>query len=189
MYEQRREQLQNRKRFWRINDQIFFFFFLSFYPVQPKVPSSSGDTTLEVSTHVSPFANRKKNGTFESFPFGFGFARTNSHVKAKKRIFFFTILPSLFFSSPSLSPTMLDFFWIFTKGGIILWSFQSFPIRGNPVNDLIQNILLEVSLSFSFSPFRPFHPRLLSFDLVEIGAFRHHIVYCGPVPHEVDLCQ
>lgn len=55
---------------------------------------------------------------------------------------------------------MLDFFWIFTKGGIILWSFQSFPIRGNPVNDLIQNILLEVSTlsrPLALSPCHPLH--------------------------------
>lgn len=42
---------------------------------------------------------------------------------------------------------MLDFFTIFTKGGIVLWYFQgtvgSFTV---PVNDLIQNVLLSVSI-------------------------------------------
>jgi hypothetical protein len=170
---------------------IRFFFFFPFIQSSPKSLLLLVTRPSRSQPMLVPLPTEKKMEHSRVFLLDLGLQATKIlHVKAKKRVFFFAILPSLFFSSPSLSPTMLDFFWIFTKGGIILWSFQSFPIRGNPVNDLIQNILLEVSLFFLiFSPFRPFHPRLLSFDLVEIGAFRHHIVYCGPVPHEVDLCQ
>lgn len=38
---------------------------------------------------------------------------------------------------------MLDAFFIFTKGGIVLWSFSLAALKGNPVDSLIRSCLLE----------------------------------------------
>lgn len=38
---------------------------------------------------------------------------------------------------------MLDAFYIFTKGGIVLWSFSLAALKGNPVDALIRSCLLE----------------------------------------------
>jgi len=45
---------------------------------------------------------------------------------------------------------MLDQFSIFTKAGALLWSFNYCKMKGNPVNELIKNVLLEVFLISSF---------------------------------------
>jgi hypothetical protein len=38
---------------------------------------------------------------------------------------------------------MIDEFCIFNKGGAVLWSRKLNATKGNPVDDLIQNVLLE----------------------------------------------
>ena len=39
---------------------------------------------------------------------------------------------------------MIDQFAIMTKGGVVLWSQDFMPIRGQPVDGLIRNVLIEV---------------------------------------------
>lgn len=39
---------------------------------------------------------------------------------------------------------MLDKIAIFTKGGIVLWSKTFATLQGNPINELVQTVLLEV---------------------------------------------
>ena len=39
---------------------------------------------------------------------------------------------------------MLDEVLIFRKSGIVLWRHSWVPIKGSPVNELIQQVLLEV---------------------------------------------
>lgn len=39
---------------------------------------------------------------------------------------------------------MLDKIAVFTKGGIVLWSESFTTLVGNPIDDLIQTVLLEV---------------------------------------------
>ena len=38
---------------------------------------------------------------------------------------------------------MLDYFAIFTKGGALLWAFQLTALKGDPVNALVRECLLE----------------------------------------------
>lgn len=38
---------------------------------------------------------------------------------------------------------MLDYFAIFTRGGLVLWTFQLTALKGNPINALIQTCLLQ----------------------------------------------
>ena len=38
---------------------------------------------------------------------------------------------------------MIDEFCIFNKGGAVLWSRKLNPTKGEPVDELIQNVLLE----------------------------------------------
>lgn len=45
---------------------------------------------------------------------------------------------------------MLDFFTIFSKGGIVLWCFQGAGVTESftgPVNALIRSVILQVSLT------------------------------------------
>lgn len=49
---------------------------------------------------------------------------------------------------------MLDFFTIFSKGGIVLWCFQGSGVTESftgPVNALIRSVILQVSLVKWFS--------------------------------------
>ena len=41
------------------------------------------------------------------------------------------------------SVTMLDYFCIFTKSGALLWALSMTAVKGNPVNALIKECLLE----------------------------------------------
>jgi len=52
---------------------------------------------------------------------------------------------------------MLDGFFIFTKGGLVLWSYQFVKIRGDPVTDLIQNVLIEERVGETFTSFDPYN--------------------------------
>jgi len=38
---------------------------------------------------------------------------------------------------------MIDAFYIFTKGGLLLWSTQLVKLKGNPLDRLIKEVLLE----------------------------------------------
>ena len=38
---------------------------------------------------------------------------------------------------------MLDYFAIFTKGGALLWAFQLTALKGDPLNALVRECLLE----------------------------------------------
>jgi len=38
---------------------------------------------------------------------------------------------------------MLDGFYIFTRGGLVLWSQVFFPLEGNPVNSLIESAIVQ----------------------------------------------
>jgi hypothetical protein len=38
---------------------------------------------------------------------------------------------------------MIDEFCIFNKGGAVLWSRQLNPPKGNPIDSLIQHVLME----------------------------------------------
>lgn len=38
---------------------------------------------------------------------------------------------------------MINNFSIFTRSGLVLWSKSTSPIKGNPINSLIQNVFLE----------------------------------------------
>merc|ERR1719511_124205 len=38
---------------------------------------------------------------------------------------------------------MIDAFYIFTKGGLLLWSTQLVKVRGSPLDRLIREVLLE----------------------------------------------
>lgn len=38
---------------------------------------------------------------------------------------------------------MLDYFCIFTKGGVLLWTMSFTALKGDPVNALIRTCLLE----------------------------------------------
>jgi signal recognition particle receptor subunit alpha len=40
--------------------------------------------------------------------------------------------------------TMLEHVIAFSKGGIVLWSYSFDKLRGNPINNLIRSVLLEV---------------------------------------------
>lgn len=53
-------------------------------------------------------------------------------------------LRSTFFL-PGVVNNMLDYFTIFTVGGLVLWSQEWTKLRGAPVNDLIKTVFLEVS--------------------------------------------
>lgn len=38
---------------------------------------------------------------------------------------------------------MLDAVYVFTKGGVVLWMYQFVKVKGNPIDDLIKQVLLE----------------------------------------------
>lgn len=42
---------------------------------------------------------------------------------------------------------MIDHFSIFTKSGIVLWSYNLAKLKGNPIDNLIRNVILEVNYS------------------------------------------
>lgn len=52
---------------------------------------------------------------------------------------------------------MLDQFSIFTKGGVVLWSRQLSPVKGRPIDTLVQTVFLEekagASTSFKYNPY------------------------------------
>lgn len=48
-----------------------------------------------------------------------------------------------------LENDMLDFFTIFTVGGLVLWSQEWTKLRGNPINELIKKVFLEVCSGFA----------------------------------------
>lgn len=37
---------------------------------------------------------------------------------------------------------MIENFTILTKGGLVLWTYELYPLRGSPINSLINNVLL-----------------------------------------------
>jgi hypothetical protein len=39
--------------------------------------------------------------------------------------------------------SMLDHFTVFTRGGIVLWSSSFSQLQGDPVNDLVREVLVE----------------------------------------------
>lgn len=42
---------------------------------------------------------------------------------------------------------MIEGITILTKGGLVLWNYSFYPLRGNPVNQLIKNVFLEERVS------------------------------------------
>lgn len=50
---------------------------------------------------------------------------------------------------PSFLIAMIDAFYIFTKGGLLLWSTQLVKVKGNPLDRLIREVLLEEHLGES----------------------------------------
>jgi len=43
---------------------------------------------------------------------------------------------------------MIEQFLIFTKGGIVLWAKSADALKGDPVNNLIRQVLLQVVIYF-----------------------------------------
>eukprot|EP00397_Hematodinium_sp_SG-2012_P017667 GEMP01018076.1.p1 GENE.GEMP01018076.1~~GEMP01018076.1.p1 ORF type:complete len:588 (+),score=166.88 GEMP01018076.1:26-1789(+) len=52
---------------------------------------------------------------------------------------------------------MIDGFFIFTKGGLVLWSYQFVKLRGDPIGDLIKNALIEERVAETFTSFDPYN--------------------------------
>ncbi|CAE8631677.1 unnamed protein product, partial [Polarella glacialis] len=48
---------------------------------------------------------------------------------------------------------MIDAFYIFTKGGLLLWSTQLVKVKGNPLDRLIKEVLLEERVGETFATF------------------------------------
>lgn len=48
---------------------------------------------------------------------------------------------------------MLEQFIIFTKGGLILYIYGNLMLQGDPIFQLIKNILLEVNLNIEYFKF------------------------------------
>lgn len=46
---------------------------------------------------------------------------------------------------------MIDAFYIFTKGGLLLWSTQLVKVKGNPIDRLIKEVLLEERVGETFA--------------------------------------
>jgi len=46
---------------------------------------------------------------------------------------------------------MIDAFYIFTKGGLLLWSTQLVKVKGNPIDRLIKEVLLEERIGETFA--------------------------------------
>mmetsp|Transcript_98798 Transcript_98798/g.175947 ORF Transcript_98798/g.175947 Transcript_98798/m.175947 type:complete len:593 (-) Transcript_98798:131-1909(-) len=46
---------------------------------------------------------------------------------------------------------MIDAFYIFTKGGLLLWSTQMVKVKGNPLDRLIKEVLLEERIGETFA--------------------------------------
>jgi signal recognition particle receptor subunit alpha len=44
---------------------------------------------------------------------------------------------------------MIENFSILTKGGLLIWDFETHPLKGTTINLFIQNILLEKKASFN----------------------------------------
>jgi hypothetical protein len=46
-------------------------------------------------------------------------------------------------NKPTQVFTMIDHFTIFTKGGLVLWSYTQAKLKGTPVDALVRTVLLE----------------------------------------------
>lgn len=52
---------------------------------------------------------------------------------------------------------MIDAFYIFTKGGLLLWSTQLVKIKGDPLDRLIKEVLLEERVGETFATMDPYN--------------------------------